>query len=39
MITCKCGYQWEPRVPQPKECPKCKRRQDLGKGEKDGQES
>ena len=30
MMTCKgCGYQWEPRVPEPKACPRCKRRQDL----------
>ncbi|QGH73182.1 MAG: hydrogenase/urease nickel incorporation protein [Siphoviridae sp. ctjeG17] len=21
--TCKCGYGWVPRVPQPKKCPRC----------------
>ena len=28
MLTCpsiKCGYQWQPRVPKPKVCPKCHR--------------
>ena len=24
----KCGYEWEMRVDNPKECPKCKQRQD-----------
>lgn len=23
-----CGYEWEPRVSKPKECPRCKRRLD-----------
>lgn len=22
----KCGYEWEPRVKNPKECPECKKR-------------
>ena len=26
MLCDKCGYQWEPRTEQPKECPQCKRR-------------
>ncbi|HHT9145528.1 MAG TPA: RCKP-type rubredoxin-like domain-containing protein [Candidatus Wunengus sp. YC61] len=26
-IKCpKCGYEWEPRVKNPKECPECKKR-------------
>lgn len=27
--TCKrCGYSWKPRTAKPKECPRCKARQD-----------
>jgi uncharacterized paraquat-inducible protein A len=26
----RCQYQWEPRVPDPKECPRCKARLDKG---------
>lgn len=26
MLCGKCGYAWEPRTEQPKECPQCKRR-------------
>lgn len=26
----KCGYDWEPRVSEPKECPRCKARLDIG---------
>ena len=26
-LTCNaCGYQWTPKVPEPKECPACKSR-------------
>jgi len=26
-LTCaKCGYEWTPKVPDPKECPQCKSR-------------
>jgi len=26
MVKCpRCGYTWTPRVPNPKECPRCKR--------------
>lgn len=29
-IKCKyCGYEWTPRVKDPKECPRCKRRLDY----------
>lgn len=31
MMRCpRCGYKWEPRVPRPKECPRCKGRLDFG---------
>ena len=27
MLKCpKCGYEWEPRVENPKSCPECKQR-------------
>ena len=28
---CRCGYEWESRVPEPKECPQCKTRKNNGK--------
>lgn len=28
-IKCKCGYEWETRVENPKVCPRCKRRLDT----------
>ena len=41
---CRCGYEWESRVPEPKECPQCKTRKNNGKrfavkadGSKDGE--
>lgn len=27
----RCGYRWEPKVPKPKECPRCKCRLDWKK--------
>lgn len=34
-ITCwSCSYEWEPRVPKPKECPRCKARLDRPRPEK-----
>ena len=24
-LSSKCGYEWQPRVPRPKVCPKCHR--------------
>ncbi|MEM3421729.1 MAG: hypothetical protein QW315_05680 [Candidatus Hadarchaeum sp.] len=29
MKCSRCGYQWEPKVPNPKECPRCKTRLDY----------
>jgi len=29
-----CGYVWTPRVANPKECPRCKRRIDYSRQEK-----
>ena len=27
VCTCRfCSYEWQPHVPDPKECPRCKRR-------------
>lgn len=35
MVTCKqCGYEWKPRVDEPKACPRCKVRLDAPKGKK-----
>jgi hypothetical protein len=28
----KCGYEWEPKIPNPKECPRCKGRLDYTPG-------
>ena len=28
-MKCRCGYKWNPRVPNPKECPRCKGRLDY----------
>jgi hypothetical protein len=28
----RCGYEWEPKIPQPKECPRCKGRLDYRVG-------
>lgn len=30
MICPKCSYEWEPRKPNPKVCPRCKARLDYG---------
>lgn len=46
-VPCKCracGYEWEPRVSEPKQCPRCKRydwqgpiaRESAGKAEPKG---
>jgi rubredoxin len=33
MMRCpSCGYEWKPRVPNPKECPRCKTRMDYVPG-------
>jgi len=32
MKCSKCQYEWVPRVPEPKECPECKKRLKLNKG-------
>lgn len=32
---CKCGYEWESKVPNPKECPECHARLGRQKKEKD----
>jgi len=29
-----CGYEWKPRVKNPKECPRCKYRLDYYKSKK-----
>ena len=35
MIKCKaCGYEWQPRIVNPKSCPRCKARLDAPKKEK-----
>lgn len=31
MKCIKCEYEWEPKVPNPKACPRCKKRQDAPK--------
>jgi len=38
MAKCnKCKYEWEPRVPDPKACPRCKSRLDAPKKIKSGE--
>ena len=35
-ISCwSCSYEWEPRVPKPKECPRCKARLDRPRPERE----
>ncbi len=35
----KCSYEWESRVAEPKECPRCKTRLDYPREVKNGQDS